>query len=91
MVDMKAFEEAFEVVRVVTLEETDDVMTVTPRIVADGQSSMAFTMAFGLGGPEPAVYVADAGRVVAVYGEDLEGLSDQVASLVTPDLVEGKT
>ncbi|MDE2720093.1 hypothetical protein [Candidatus Palauibacter polyketidifaciens] len=55
------------------------------------QSAMAFTMAFGLGGPEPAVYVADAGRVVAVYGEDLEGLSDQVASLVTPDLVEGKT
>ncbi|WP_428278057.1 hypothetical protein [Candidatus Palauibacter sp.] len=46
------------------------------------QGAMAFTLTFGLGGPEPAVYVADAGRVAAVYGEDLEGLPDDVARLL---------
>ncbi len=40
VVDMNAFEEVFEVVRVVTLEETEDVVTVGPMVTTDGPDGL---------------------------------------------------
>lgn len=43
VVDSVAFAEAFEVLRVVTLEETDEVVTVTPRVTTDRPGELLVT------------------------------------------------
>lgn len=45
LVDAEAFAEAFEVMRVVTLEETDEVVTVSPRIEIDAMGDLIVTEA----------------------------------------------
>ncbi|MDE2720092.1 hypothetical protein [Candidatus Palauibacter polyketidifaciens] len=96
VVDMEAFEEAFEVVRVVTLEETDDVISVTPRIVADGQDGLIIVepqesqvREYGRDGTLRAVH----GRAGGGPGEFQMPISARRTSdgtLVVPDIMLGR-
>lgn len=46
------------------------------------QSQADHAIGFGLDAPEPVVYLADAKRIIGIFTLDLDGLADQVESIL---------